>query len=868
MSLLLYQKLQPKNKHSRVIWVLVPILLILIGFGFLTGNIDRFIIASQNVFYSIPEKIQEMKQNSRYTANARDSNEDYLEGISIKDILQGGAKYEIQESASVPSVDAFSYVVGDVLTGEIILEKNAIQELPIASVTKLMTASVALNELKETHIATVSKKATQTESSRGMLRANEKIEVSDLLYPLLLVSSNDAAEVLAETFGEKYFIQSMNRHAREIGMNQTSFDDPSGLSERNISTARDLFYLSEYLYNNHDNVFEITKLKEYTQGGRVWKNANTLVGTNNYEGGKTGYTSKAGRTGVALFKIPFEGYGERVIAITLLRTDNRTEDYNKLLEFVSNYVNYITPQQKSLTQGESDDVVNLAFIGDLMFDRGVKSSVIKNFNGDYIKLFDNLKDIKDADIAFANLEGPISLRGKNVGSKYSFRFEPIIAQVIKNAGIDIVSFANNHVGDWSLQAFEDTLNHLREQNVLFTGAGNNKKLASEVTIIESKGIKIGFLAFSDVGPNWIETQEHESGQLLASDPNRLLYIQNAKKKVDILVVSYHWGDEYVVHNTRQTTLAYSSIDNGADIIIGHHPHVIQDIEIYNNKLIAYSLGNAIFDQYFSEETMKGMLLLVQVNKKGIVSHTKKIFSLNKEYQPQKPEYIETVSKYEDGIIQTFEELSMYIKESEKNSSCPKALTRTKNLFFFNASQKNALPDNFIPKNLVEIPEQFIPTQGRNICITKETLEAFYAMYKDAKEDGVNIIPTSGFRSVSTQEQLYTKQQNKNSNTQYISIAPPRHSEHHLGTTLDITSEEIDFQSASEKFATTKTYQWLKDNAHLYGFVQSYQSGQESITGYVAESWHWRYLEPRHAQEIKNTGITIIEYLNQEKNLSQ
>ncbi len=873
MSYFLYkQTIKKRNIFVRALtWFFIPALLIILGISFITNSFDTLITKGQNIFEQIQEWGQEIKGNNLFSKKEI-SEEDYLAGIPIKEILRGGNKYELDETATIPEIDAQSYVVGDVLTGEIILEKNADEKLPIASLTKLMTASVALDELKETHIATVSQKATLTESSRGMLKANEQIEVSDLLYPLLLVSSNDAAEVLAETFGRKYFIQSMNRRSQDIGMKNTSFEDPSGLSEYNISTARDLFFLSEYLYNQHTNVFEITKLQEYTQGGRVWKNANRFAGTTNYEGGKTGYTSKAHRTGVALFKIPFEGYGDRVIAVTLLRTDNRAEDYAALLDFVEKHVRYVTPEQKNLSQSEDQTVIKMTFIGDMMFDRGVKTSVQKNFNGDYGKLFENLEDLKEADVAFANLEGPISENGKNVGSKYSFRFPPIVTSAIKNSGIDIVSFANNHVGDWSLTAFKDTLSHLKEYSILFTGAGLNKKEASKVTIIESQGIKIGFLGFSDVGPNWIEAKENEAGQLLASDPKRLSYIEEAKNQVDILIVSYHWGNEYQEHNERQTSLAHSSIDSGADLVIGHHPHVIQDTEIYKNKLIAYSLGNAIFDQHFSEETMQGMLLNVEVNKYGIVSHEEKIFTLNKEYQPQKPESTKKVTpEMYMASVGSFEQLLFGIEEikSENKNICPSGTLKNKNLFFFNASQKNKVPSNFIPSNLVPVPEPYIPTQGKTICVTQDTLEAFYSMHKDAKEEGILIVPTSGYRSISTQEQLYNAWiQEQQGQPEYLAIALPGHSEHHLGTTLDLTTDEIDFQSATKAFDATKAYEWLTANAYRYGFVQSYPSGKEAITGYIPESWHWRYLGKNHALSIQNKGITTIEYLSDEENIEQ
>lgn len=275
------------------------------------------------------------------------------------------------------------------------------------------------------------------------------------------------------------------------------------------------------------------------------------------------------------------------------------------------------------------------FVGDIMMTRGVKSSVIKNFSGDYNKLFLNLGDLKNADILMGNLEGDVSDKGKNVGSKYSFRMEPSILPTLKEAGFDIVSFANNHVGDWSITAFKDTLGRLSEIDILKTGAGLNKKEAEEPAIIEKNGIKFGFISFSDVGPVWMEAKTETAGILLASNPQMPEIIQNAKSKCDILIVSFHFGDEYKpIHNSRQEYLAHTAIDSGADMVIGHHPHVIQDIEMYKEKPIVYSLGNFIFDQYFSVETMQGMLFIARFENKNLVKTEQKLITLNKFYQPE------------------------------------------------------------------------------------------------------------------------------------------------------------------------------------------------------------------------------------------
>jgi poly-gamma-glutamate synthesis protein (capsule biosynthesis protein) len=212
--------------------------------------------------------------------------------------------------------------------------------------------------------------------------------------------------------------------------------------------------------------------------------------------------------------------------------------------------------------------------------------------------------------------------------------DPRVLATLKLAGFDIFSFANNHIGDWGLEAFEDTLHWLNENEFKYTGAGFNKNEAKEPAIIERNGLKIGFIGFSDVGPKWMEAKDDKAGILLAGDLEFEKIIAEASKKADILIVSFHFGEEYKKHTKRQEELAHKAIDSGARIVIGHHPHVAQDVEEYKNGLIAYSLGNFIFDQSFSKETMQGLVLKIKVGQEGILETQKYISKLNKFFQPQ------------------------------------------------------------------------------------------------------------------------------------------------------------------------------------------------------------------------------------------
>lgn len=282
--------------------------------------------------------------------------------------------------------------------------------------------------------------------------------------------------------------------------------------------------------------------------------------------------------------------------------------------------------------------IHLSFVGDIMLDRGVKMRVNKQGEGDYRFLFQNADFLKVPDLQFANLEGPVSSRGANVGSIYSFRFDPAVLPALKEAGFDALSMANNHIGDWGPLALEDTLLHGKESGFRMIGGGFGHEDALTPTIYVVNGVTVGYLGFSDFGPPSVllspTSPSTKAGILSTSDEYYQYIISDAAKVVDVLVVSIHFGDEYKpLSNDRQKRLAHTAIDAGATIVAGHHPHVEQEVEEYNGGLIAYSLGNFIFDQNFSEETMRGMKLDVMVTKEGIASYSTSTIQMNSNYQP-------------------------------------------------------------------------------------------------------------------------------------------------------------------------------------------------------------------------------------------
>lgn len=562
--------------------------------------------------------------------------------------------YFIKDSTKKLKVDATAYLVGDLDTGEIILKKNQDQQFPLASVSKLMTALVASELIKGNDIATVSKKALATYGENGNLKIGEKIKIKDLIYPLLLESSNDAGEVIAEYFKREDFIKKMNQVANTLELAKTSFEDPSGLSAKNQSTASEMFKLVGYVNQKKPELLKITTERSYSNTKHNWSSNNQFLHDTGYLGGKSGYTDPAKQTVISLFSVPLAESGSRHIAITLLQSKDRYKDVESILKYLNKNIYYggeadaksaWVKQKEGAPEIKDPDYVTLIFGGDIMLDRGVKNSVNKNFKGDYSSLFEKLGILKKSNIAFANLEGPASDAGKDMHNLYSFRMDPSSIPALKGAGLSIVSVANNHVGDWGRGAYTDMLAHLKENEILYTGGGLNASEAEKPTIIEKYGIKVGYLGFSDVGPNWMGATEDNPGLLLANNPRFDEIVQNASKQVDYLVVSFHFGDEYkTVHNERQAYLAHRAIDAGAKIIIGSHPHVVEDTEVYSPKsctqsscmgFIAYSLGNFIFDQAFSANTMEGMLLEIKLWRDGNMSTKKNVVKLNKFFQPDK-----------------------------------------------------------------------------------------------------------------------------------------------------------------------------------------------------------------------------------------
>ena len=258
-------------------------------------------------------------------------------------------------------------------------------------------------------------------------------------------------------------------------------------------------------------------------------------------------------------------------------------------------------------------------VGDIMLSRNIGTKIEAAGNTD-LPFEKIIPLVSEANIAFGNLECPLSDSTVRLRDGLVFRCLVADATGLKSAGFDILGTANNHSFDQGRNALDFTIDYLRNVwGILPVGTGQNFEEAHEAQVISphlssptsgeelKEGVKFGFLAYSYSARN--DGGKTADEQIATITDLRQLNIDvlNAKAQADVIIVSMHAGIEYVRDpNQEQTDFAHAAIDAGADIVIGHHPHWIQTIEVYKEKPIFYSLGNFIFDQSWSVDTTEGL----------------------------------------------------------------------------------------------------------------------------------------------------------------------------------------------------------------------------------------------------------------------
>jgi poly-gamma-glutamate synthesis protein (capsule biosynthesis protein) len=272
-------------------------------------------------------------------------------------------------------------------------------------------------------------------------------------------------------------------------------------------------------------------------------------------------------------------------------------------------------------------------VGDVMLSRYIGTLMEKR--NDYDFPFRKIKSyLAGADLVFGNLESPISSGGKLGACLYPFRADPRAAFGLNHAGFKVVSVANNHAFDYGYDAFSDTLANLRAIGVAYAGGGRDFKEAHQGAYEEVNGIRTIFLAYTDLLPKSKAATDNQAGFAYLDLKQMAEDIKAAKAKSDLVIVSFHWGQEYQTkHNDHQAQVAKAAIAAGASLIIGHHPHVVQEVSQEQGVTIAYSLGNFVFDQNFSPDTKTGLALEVTIKNKKITDIKPQTIYFNNFFQP-------------------------------------------------------------------------------------------------------------------------------------------------------------------------------------------------------------------------------------------
>ena len=269
-----------------------------------------------------------------------------------------------------------------------------------------------------------------------------------------------------------------------------------------------------------------------------------------------------------------------------------------------------------------ENICRVDFIaaGDIMLDRGIGRLMAKK--GKFYPYEKTSVFVKMHDLAFCNLECPVSGRGKRKQKRFAFRCSPPYFEGLKESGFNMYSIANNHICDYGRQGLMDTIDALSGAGFFYSGAGGTRQEADSAKIKEINGIKIAFIAHVDMPVMLEETPgsgEEPQPSARCGLQEITSEVAKAKKMADYVVVSFHWGEEYTNYpGKRQRTWAHACVDSGADLIIGHHPHVMESVEKYKGKIILYSLGNFIFDQYMPG-TKDTMVFCCRFTKTGIES---------------------------------------------------------------------------------------------------------------------------------------------------------------------------------------------------------------------------------------------------------
>jgi poly-gamma-glutamate capsule biosynthesis protein CapA/YwtB (metallophosphatase superfamily) len=283
--------------------------------------------------------------------------------------------------------------------------------------------------------------------------------------------------------------------------------------------------------------------------------------------------------------------------------------------------------QAGATTLAADAAVTLAFVGDIMLGRSLAARIGRDEGN---SIFASVEPVvQSADLAIGNLECALGEGGTPALKAYTFLAPPQAAGLLANAGFDLMTLANNHSLDFGREVFGQTQALLSQNGIRYVGAGSEESDANAPARFEIDGVRIAFLAYADVVPEYLskfDTRIWTAGPSIpgiawADDGRIKRDLESLEGSADLIVVLFHFGTEGVaLPDKRQVQLSRLAVDSGADLVIGTHPHVIQSVEQYDDGWIFYSLGNFVFDQ-FEGISNKSAILWISVTSGEKISYS-------------------------------------------------------------------------------------------------------------------------------------------------------------------------------------------------------------------------------------------------------
>lgn len=316
-------------------------------------------------------------------------------------------------------------------------------------------------------------------------------------------------------------------------------------------------------------------------------------------------------------------FGLSAAAILSVQILNPTATSSPLYGGVSSgsleeYYQWTLDQQGSLENIDTEVTFNA--VGDIMLSREVANKMHANQQDAYWPFRSLENELRwDVDFNFGNLESPFSGSDQYLfESGFIFNAPTWALPGLAQYNFKVLNLANNHILNQGKAGLSYTKTALQEVGIVAVGAGENQTEAWMGQVFSIKGVRVGFIGATYGAIDSDGTLDSQNTANIKDTEALAASIQSLKQRSDFIVVTMHAGTEYIREpNYQQTNFARAAIDNGADLVIGSHPHWIQTIEEYKGKQIFYSLGNFVFDQMWSQDTREGLMLKIKLTKPGL-----------------------------------------------------------------------------------------------------------------------------------------------------------------------------------------------------------------------------------------------------------